>query len=93
MCVPGGPKILLDGEPPAPVPPTAPSPARPPRRGPRSGWRRASLHRGYLAVKKNPRPTLLWGWGPTPSKSASSWIIRDSSWHESCHIRMKGVGQ
>ena len=67
MCTPGGPKILLDSEPPAPVPPTAPPPARPPRRGPRSGWRRASLHRGYLTVKNNPRPTLCVAGGPTPS--------------------------
>jgi hypothetical protein len=68
MCLPGGPKILLDSEPPAPVPPTAPAPARPPRRGPRSGWRRASLHRGYLTVKNNPRPVSLCGngLGPTP---------------------------
>jgi hypothetical protein len=93
MCVPGGPKILLDSEPRAPVPPTAPAPARPPRRGPRSGWRRASLHRSYLTVKNNPRPTSSGGWEVDSLESASSWIIRDSSWHESCHIRMKGVDQ
>jgi hypothetical protein len=93
MGTPGGPKILLDSEPPAPVPPTAPPPARPPRRGPRSGGRRASLHRDYLAVKNNPRPTLSCGWDADSLKSASSWIIRDRVWHESCHIRMKGVDQ
>ena len=80
MCVPGGPKILLDSEPPAPVPPTVPPPARPPRRGPRFGWRRASLHRGHLTVKNNPRPASSCGKGSVGADSlstASSWIIRD----------------
>lgn len=79
MCVPGGPKILLDSEPRAPAPPTVSPPAGPPRRGPRSGWRRASLHRGYLTVKNNPRPA--WWCARRRQKAdslvtASTWIIR-----------------
>jgi len=80
MYLPGGPKILLDSEPPAPVPPTVPPPARPPRGGPRSGWRRPSLHRGYLTVNNNPRPAWFgeWrGWVADSLSTASSWIIRD----------------
>ena len=72
MCVPGGPRVVLDSEPRAPAPPTVPPPARPPRRGPRSGWRRVSLRRGNLTVKNNSRPASLsgrhgWRW-PTPSR-------------------------
>lgn len=92
MCVSGGPKILLDSEPPVPAPPTVPTPARPPRRGPRSDWRRPSLRRGYLAVKNNPGPSS--GDGVADSlTTASAWIIRDVQGTKVAYIRMKGVDQ
>jgi hypothetical protein len=47
-------------------------------------------------AQTNPRPAsvrakrVVWA---DSLESASSWISRDSSWHGSCHIRMKGVDQ
>ena len=94
MCVPGGPRILLDSEPRAPAPPTAPPPARPPRRGPRSGWRRASLRRGNLTVKNSSRLASLAG--RQGGRLPKDRICVDHSWCSGtkvADIRKKGVDQ